>query len=122
MELLREISTGVFSASSEKCAVAALEAASDRLNLHASEEAKSVKLSEDGYRQFRDWVATQQIVSEGLQLPRQENQMLNFLGGSYVGSQGSEMVGGSIDCALPDYSELSLLPDLEQWFNYGLEH
>nr|CEG05001.1 unnamed protein product [Fusarium clavum] len=122
MELLKEISTGVFSTSSEKCAVAALEAASDKLNLHANEEARSVKSSDNGYRQFRDWVATQQIISEGLQLPRQENQMLNFLGGSFVGSQNSEMVGGSVDCALPDYAELSLLPDLEQWFNFGLEH
>jgi len=120
MELLREISTGVFSTSSEKCAVAALEAASDKLNLHTNEEARSVKLSEDGYRQFRDWVATQQIVSEELQIHRQENQMLNFLGGSFLGSKCSEMLGDNVDGALPDYTELSLLPDLEQWFDCGL--
>ncbi|RFN45463.1 hypothetical protein FIE12Z_10329 [Fusarium flagelliforme] len=122
MALLREMSTGVFSTSSEKCAVAALEAASDRLNLQANQDARSVKLSEDVYRQFRDWVATQHIVSEELQLPRQENQMLNFLGESLVGSQCSEMVEGSGNCALPDYAELSLLPDLEQWFDCGLQH
>ncbi|KAJ4016193.1 hypothetical protein NW766_004384 [Fusarium irregulare] len=120
MELLREISTGVFSTSSERCAVAALEAASGKLNLHANEEAGSIEVAEDGYRQFRDWVATQQIASEELQLPTQENQILNFLGGSFVGSQSSETVGGIVDCALPDYAELSLLPDLEQWFNYRL--
>ncbi|CAG7561090.1 unnamed protein product [Fusarium equiseti] len=122
MELLREISTGVFSTSSEKCAVAALEAASDRLNLHENEEARSVELSEVGYRQFRDWVATQHIVSEELQLPRQDIQMLNFLGGSLVGSQCSEMLRDNVDGALPDYAELSLLPDLEQWFDCGLQH
>ncbi|RBR07279.1 uncharacterized protein FIESC28_10778 [Fusarium coffeatum] len=98
MELLREISTGVFSTSSEKSAVAALEAASERLILDSDEEASSAKLSDNGYRQFREWVATQQIASEELQFPRQENQMLNFLGGSFVGPQCSEM-----------------------WFSYGLE-
>ncbi|KAJ4137116.1 hypothetical protein NW768_002696 [Fusarium equiseti] len=120
--LLREISTGVFSTSSEKCAVAALEAASDKLNLHANEEARSVKLLEDGYRQFRGWVATRHIVSEELQLPRQENQILNVLRGSPLGSQCSEMLGDNVDGALPDYTELVFLPDLEEWFNYGVEH
>ncbi|KAM0427192.1 hypothetical protein ACHAPT_007619 [Fusarium lateritium] len=116
MELLKNMSTGVFSTSCEKRAVEGLEAAFDRLN-HKEDE--SAKCDEAGYLQFRNWVAMQQILpGEALQLPRQDNTMLNLFGGSSAaGSQDSAKMNNG--CALPGYAELSSLPDLGEWFDHG---
>jgi len=114
MELLRNMSTGVFSTSCEKRAVEGLEAAFNRLN-HKEDE--SAKCDEAGYMQFRNWVAMQQILpGESLQLPKQDNPMMNLFGGSSVGSQYSAKTNG---CVLPGYAELSSLPDLGEWFDHG---
>ncbi|RSM10150.1 hypothetical protein CDV31_007333 [Fusarium ambrosium] len=114
MELLRNMSTGVFSTSCEKRAVEGLEAAFDRLN---HKEDDSAKCDEAGYMQFRDWVAMQQILpTEALQLPKQDNPMMNLFGGSSVGSHYSAKTNG---CSLPGYAELSSLPDLGEWFDHG---
>ncbi|KAF4955784.1 hypothetical protein FSARC_11764 [Fusarium sarcochroum] len=124
MELLREISIGVFSTSGEKRTVESLEIAFDRLNHHANKgEDDGEKLNEDGYLQFRNWVATQQIVpGEALQLPRQETSMFDLFGGPSAMHQCSGMAGsyrGS--CSLPGRSELISLPDLGDWFDHGFE-
>ncbi|KAF9762528.1 hypothetical protein IL306_003411 [Fusarium sp. DS 682] len=113
MELLRRISTGVFSTSGEKRTVEGLEIAFDRLD-HAKERHIAGKLDEDGYLQFRNWVSMQQIVpGETLQLPRQENPMFEAFGGSSLAYQCSGMAGGyKSDCALPD---------LGDWFDHGFE-
>ncbi|RSL39773.1 hypothetical protein CEP53_013819 [Fusarium sp. AF-6] len=114
MELLRNMSTGVFSTSCEKRAVEGLEAAFDRLN---HKEDDSAKCDEAGYMQFRDWVAMQQILpTEALQLPKQDNPMMNLFGGSSVVSHYSAKTNG---CSLPGYAELSSLPDLGEWFDHG---
>ncbi|KAM6536607.1 hypothetical protein FALCPG4_002596 [Fusarium falciforme] len=114
MELLRNMSTGVFSTSCEKRAVEGLEAAFNRLN-HKEDE--SAKCDEAGYMQFRNWVAMQQILpGEALQLPKQDNPMMNLFGASSAGSQYSAKTNG---CALPGYAELSSLPDLGEWFDHG---
>ncbi|KAJ4255034.1 hypothetical protein NW762_009838 [Fusarium torreyae] len=124
MELLREISIGVFSTSGEKRTVESLEAAFDRLNHHANRgEDDAGKLNEDGYLQFRNWVATQQIVpGEALQLPRQETSMLDLFGGASNTYQCSGMAGSyKSGCSLPGRSEVISLPDLRDWFDYGFE-
>ncbi|KAH7194992.1 fungal-specific transcription factor domain-containing protein [Fusarium oxysporum] len=121
MELLREMAIGVFSTTGEKRAMEGLEGAFDKLNHQAHKEEGGVKLDEDGYLQFRNWVATQQVVPEALQLPRQENQMINVLGGSFIGSQYSGTAGGKVGSALPGYAELSSLPELGAWLDHGFE-
>ncbi|KAM0551972.1 hypothetical protein ACHAPJ_008080 [Fusarium lateritium] len=124
MELLREISIGVFSKSGEKRTVESLEVAFDRLNHHANKgEDDARKLNEDGYLQFRNWVATQQIVpGEALQLPRQETSMLDLFGGSSNTYQCSGMAGSyRSGCSLPGRSEVISLPDLGDWFDHGFE-
>ncbi|EXM25653.1 hypothetical protein FoTM2_002201 [Fusarium oxysporum f. sp. vasinfectum] len=122
MELLREISTGVFSTSGEKRTVEGLEIAFDRLN-HAKRRDSTGKLDEDGYLQFRNWVAMQQIVpGESLQLPRQENSMLDVFGGPSLTYQCSGMAGGyKSGCSLPARTEVISLPDLGDWFDHGFE-
>ncbi|KAF5653719.1 thiamine repressible regulatory protein [Fusarium sp. NRRL 25303] len=122
MELLREISTGVFSTSGEKRTVEGLEIAFDRLN-HAKSRDSNGKLDEDGYLQFRNWVAMQQIVPGGsLQLPRQENSMLDVFGGPSLTYQCSGMAGGyKTGCSLPARTEVISLPDLGDWFDHGFE-
>ncbi|SPJ92806.1 uncharacterized protein FTOL_13771 [Fusarium torulosum] len=112
IELLGEMSLDVFSTSGEKRAVEALEAALDKLSHHANKEDRGVKLDENGYLQFRNWVATQRVVPGTLQLPRQENQMMNLFEGSFIGPQCSGMAGGKIVCAFPGHAELSSFPDL----------
>jgi hypothetical protein len=120
MELLREISTGVFSTSGEKRTVEGLEIAFDRLN-HAKGRDSTGKLDEDGYLQFRNWVAMQQIVpGESLQLPRQENSMLDVFGGPSLAYQCSGMAGVyKSGCSLPARTEVISLPDLGDWFDHG---
>lgn len=114
MELLRNMSTGVFSTSCEKRAVEGLEAAFDRLNHKEDDEC-----DEAGYMQFRNWVILQQQILPGetLQLPRQDNPMMNLLGGSSAGGQYSAKTNG---CVLSGYAELSSLPVLGEWFDHGL--
>ncbi|KAF4453570.1 hypothetical protein F53441_3816 [Fusarium austroafricanum] len=117
MELLRKISTGVFSASGEKNTVKRLEVAFDRLNRVKGQD------STGGYLQFRNWVAMQQIVpGETLQLPRQEKSMLGTFGGSPVTYQCPGMAGGyKGGCPLPVRTEGISLPDLGDWFDHGFE-
>jgi hypothetical protein len=116
MELLREMSIGVFSTSGEKRAVEGLEGAFEKLNRDANKEDGGVTLDEDGYLQFRNWVAAQQIIPEALQLRRQENQMMDLFEGPSLGSQYSSMTGDNVGSVLPGYADLSSLPDLEGWF------
>ncbi|KAF4345768.1 thiamine repressible regulatory thi1 [Fusarium beomiforme] len=122
MELLREISTGVFSTSGEKRTVEGLEIAFERLN-HAKGRDSAGRLDEDGYLQFRNWVAMQQIVpGETLELPRQENPMFEVVGGSSLTYQCSGMAGGyKSGCSLPARTEVISLPDLGDWFDHGFE-
>ncbi|KAM5352109.1 hypothetical protein ACJ41O_004832 [Fusarium nematophilum] len=125
MELLRNMSIGVFSTSCERRAVEGLEVAFDKLNYHASnkggeEEEETARSDRDGYLQFRNWVAMQQIVpGEALQLPRQDNPMLNLFGASSASSLCSGMAASKNGYALPGYAELSSLPDLGDWFDHG---
>ncbi|KAF4957296.1 hypothetical protein FGADI_3200 [Fusarium gaditjirri] len=122
MELLREISTGVFSTSGEKRTVEGLEIAFGRLN-QAKRRDSTGKLDEDGYLQFRNWVAMQQIVpGESLQLPRQENSILGIFGGPSLTYQCSGMSGGyKTICSLPARTEVISLQDLGDWFDHGFE-
>ncbi|KAF5004526.1 hypothetical protein FDECE_8981 [Fusarium decemcellulare] len=122
MELLKNMSIGVFSTSCEKRTVESLEVAFDRLSQHTSREDENMKPNEDGYLQFRNWVVMQQIVpGETLQLPRQDNPMLNLFSGSSAGSQHSGAVANKNGHSLPGYAELSSLPDLGEWFDHGFD-
>ncbi|KAK2677589.1 hypothetical protein RAB80_006329 [Fusarium oxysporum f. sp. vasinfectum] len=106
----------------KKRTVEGLEIAFDRLN-HAKRRDSTGKLDEDGYLQFRNWVAMQQIVpGESLQLPRQENSMLDVFGGPSLTYQCSGMAGGyKSGCSLPARTEVISLPDLGDWFDHGFE-
>ncbi|CAJ0551621.1 Ff.00g056000.m01.CDS01 [Fusarium sp. VM40] len=123
MELLRGISTGVFSTSGEKHTVEGLEAAFDRLNSGSKGYDKDGMSDQDGYLQFRNWVAMQQIVpEEGLQLPRQETSMSSISGGLPATYQCSGMAGGYSDsCNLSRRTDVISLPDMGDWFDLGFE-
>ncbi|KAF5677235.1 thiamine repressible regulatory protein [Fusarium heterosporum] len=121
MELLRGISTGVFSTSGERRTVEGLEAAFDRLNHEHKGQDKSRTLDQDGYLQFQNWVAMQQIVpEEALQLPKQEVSTVNSLGALPPAYQYSGMAGGYDDnCTLPRRTDVISLPDMGDWFDIG---
>ncbi|KAM0348338.1 hypothetical protein ACHAPU_004306 [Fusarium lateritium] len=123
MELLRGISTGVFSTSGEKRTVESLEAAFDRLNHEPKGQDKSNTLDQDGYLQFRNWVSMQQIVPEAsLQLPRQETSMANIFGVLPAIYQCSGMAGGHNDYGtLPRRTDVISLTDMGDWFDIAFE-
>ncbi|KAF4995672.1 hypothetical protein FGRMN_4982 [Fusarium graminum] len=123
MELLRGMSTGVFSTSGEKRTIEGLEAAFDRLNHEHTGQDESKTLGQDGYLQFRNWVAMQQTFpEEALQLPGQEVAMTNILGILPSAYQYSGMAGGYHDnCTLPRRTDIISLPDMGDWFDIGFE-
>ncbi|KAM0282642.1 hypothetical protein ACHAO9_010123 [Fusarium lateritium] len=123
MELLRGISTGVFSTSGEKRTVEGLEAAFDRLNSGSKGYNKDRMSDQDGYLQFRSWVAMQQIIpEEAMQLPRQETSVASVFGGPPAIYQCSGMAGGYSDsCTLSRRTDVISLPDMGDWFDLGFE-
>ncbi|KAH7134419.1 fungal-specific transcription factor domain-containing protein [Dactylonectria macrodidyma] len=123
LELLKHMSVGIFSKSSEKRGLELLEMAVQKLDEKGRENTTAAP-SGNGYAEFRNWVALQQLVpTEMPMLPRQDHNLPLISGGTGDNSRAPTVASRSANNIssfnVSTLGELGSLPGLDEWFVGG---
>lgn len=116
LALLKAMSSGVFATSCERRGLEILDMALRKLDGGGRRDEER-GVGGTGYREFRNWVALQQVVP-GEVLSRRDDVLPGvWPGGSGFGEGGME---GGQEFVQSTLADLTLLPGLEEWFQHSM--
>ncbi|KAK7423666.1 hypothetical protein QQX98_000856 [Neonectria punicea] len=122
LELLKNMSAGIFSKGSEKRGLEVLEMAVQRLD--GTNRDNPASSNENGYAEFRNWVAMQQIVPREMPLLPRQDHSVPLIGGGTGDSSRVATIPNRNANGIPSFNvstlgELGSLPGLDEWFVGG---
>ncbi|KPM38848.1 hypothetical protein AK830_g7697 [Neonectria ditissima] len=123
LELLKNMAVGIFSKGSEKRGLEILEMAVQKLD--GSDGENTTSPDENGYAEFRNWVAMQQIVPRETPLLPGQDHSVPLIGGGPGDTARAAAIPNRNANGIPSFNvstlgELGSLPGLDEWFVGGL--